>query len=50
MKVGGYDANSFERPLAALDLFILEERTEGDVDDVCMSIKMSNAGLTLLGH
>lgn len=25
---------SYERPLAALDLFILEEQREGDVDDV----------------
>jgi hypothetical protein len=25
---------SYERPLAALDLFILEENREGDIDDV----------------
>jgi hypothetical protein len=26
--------HSYERPLAALDLFILEENREGDIDDV----------------
>ena len=27
-------STSFERPLAALDLFILEQRPEGDIEDV----------------
>ena len=34
IKSGEESANSFEKPLAALDLFILEERAEGDPDDV----------------
>lgn len=34
MKSAEEDATSFERPLAALDLFILEERADGDTEDV----------------
>lgn len=34
IKTGRNDATPFERPLAALDMFVLEERGEGDIDDV----------------
>lgn len=26
--------DQYERPLAALDMFIIDERAEGDIDDV----------------
>jgi hypothetical protein len=32
----GADPDNLERPIAALDLFILEERPEGDIDDVSL--------------
>ncbi|KIX01135.1 uncharacterized protein Z518_10201 [Rhinocladiella mackenziei CBS 650.93] len=34
LREGGQDPYAFEKPLAALDLFILEEHAEGDMDDI----------------
>jgi len=34
LKSGQAYVESFEKPLAALDLFILEEQATGDIDDV----------------
>lgn len=35
-------SSSFERPLAALDLFILEQRADGDIEDVSSPIPITS--------
>ena len=37
IKAGGAGADSFEMPLAILDLFVLGENEHGDIDDVSPS-------------
>ena len=44
LKSGRDYVDSFEKPLAALDLFILEEQATGDINDVSRSLKILTAG------
>ena len=38
LKYGEETSDATERSFAALDMFILDERKEGDIDDVCHAI------------
>lgn len=44
IKAGGAGADSYEMPLAILDLFILGESEHGDIDDVSQSERLSATG------
>ena len=43
LKYGEEVSDATERSFAALDMFILEERSDGDVDGVCISTVSSTS-------